>query len=151
MSQKLRDHQRSKCYAWERIHVEPYDCTPVPFDNIKAIVDYVWENEGLLHPPCVEPMPKQKHAAGDASRTTVRFESVTRTWIILHELGHSMSSTVGETEIFAEGLSNQHGAIFLGIYIQLLGRYLKMDVSALAHSAEAARLKVKLDARPVFL
>ena len=151
MYQKLRDHQRSKVYKWERTHIAPYDHTPVPYENIKAIVDYVWANEGLLYPPCVEPMPKQKHALGDATRTTVRFVPTTYSWVILHELSHALSSNIQETEILAEGLSNQHGAIFMGIYVNLLSKYLHLDVQELIQSAEAIGLRVNPFAKPVFL
>jgi hypothetical protein len=149
----IRDSQRSKVYAWEQVHVAPHDQRVVPFDWIKSIVDYVWEKEGLKHPPLVEPMPVQKHALGDASRTTVRFVKETRTWIILHELAHSMSSTVENVEINQrfEGKTNVHGAIFMGIYIQLLTRYLNLNFGSLVSSAEAMGLRVDPLARPVFL
>lgn len=140
----FRDRQRSSVYDWERIHVAPKDLNIVPFNSIQLIVNWIWEQEGLKYPPIVEEMPKQKHALGDALRTKVRFRETTYTWIILHELSHAMTSTV-------EDVSNGHGALFMGVYIQLLSRYLKLPFGELANSAEANGLRVKLDAKPVFL
>ena len=121
----------------------PCDKQVVPFCQIQSIVNYVWKQEGLLFPPMVDKMPKQNHNGGDATRTMVRFREQTFTWLILHELAHSMSSTV-------DNKSNRHGALFMGIYIQLLSRYLVMSFNDLATSAEASGLHVKLDANPVF-
>ena len=139
------DSQKSRVYAWERNVVAPFDKAPIhSFELIEKIVKYVWEREGLKYPPLVKEMPKQKHASGDGERTCVRFQLPTFNWIILHEVSHAMGGDIG-------GRNNQHGAIFMGLYIQLLSRYLKMDFQKLAASAEGCGLHVKLDARPVFL
>jgi hypothetical protein len=139
-----RDSQRSAVYSWENLNVAPHDRTVVPFAQIEAIVRYVWEREGLEYPPQVLPLPRQKHKGGDATRTTVRFGKSTYTWIILHELAHSMTSTV-------DSRSNVHGALFMGIYCKLLTRYLNIDLDMLMKTAEAANLQVQLEAIPVFL
>jgi hypothetical protein len=145
MAEKVRDSQRQKVYDWERSNVAPHDVNYIPLAQVQSIIDYVWAAEGLLYPPRAELLPKQiKKAAGDATRTCVRFRESTNTWIVLHELSHSMTSTV-------DNVSNQHGALFMGIYIQLLTRYLKLPFGELMESAEAAGLKVKADAKPVFL
>jgi hypothetical protein len=140
----MRDLQRSKVYAWERKNIAPHDLTPVAFHNVKAIVDYVWKSEGLLYPPLVESMPKQnKTAAGDAFRYRVRFTETTHTWIILHELAHSMTSDI-------DGNSNQHGSLFMSVYISLVSRYLKIPYATLRDTAAEAGLVVAEAARPVF-
>lgn len=139
------DLQRQKVYNWEREFVSPKDTNSLLLDKVQMIVNYVWQNEGLEYPPIVEPLPKRYiKVAGDATRTTVRFKEKTHTWIVLHELAHSMTSTV-------EGESNQHGALFVGIYVQLLSRYLNMNYGDLVDSIKDRGIKIKLDARPVFL
>jgi len=143
------DRQRSAVYQWENIHVAPHDTTIIPFDNIKAIVDWLWQQEGLKFPPLVEPMPKQKHALGDATRTIIRFKPTSYTWIVLHEVSHSMTASATIDHRYSIG--NKHGSLFMGVYIQLLSRYLKLPFGALAASAEANGLHFKLDARPIFL
>jgi hypothetical protein len=50
-----------------------------------------------------------------------------------------------------EGESNGHGAIFMGIYIQLISRYMKLSYTRLVDSAFEYGLRVRIDARPVFL
>lgn len=144
MISNLRDFQRSAVYAWETEFVSPRDTTPVEFANIQPIVNWIWQSEGLKYPPFVERLPKQKRKAGDATRTCVRFQEKTYTWIILHELAHALSSNVDDE-------TNMHGALFLGLFIQLLSRYLHIPISELAASAESKGLKFKLDARPAFL
>lgn len=142
---QVRDSQKSKVYKWEQEFVSPFDTMPVKFEAIKPIVDYVWDSEGLKHPPLVSRLPKQnKRCAATGSRLDVRFQDETYTWIILHELAHSMTGTF-------DGYSNHHGALYMGIYIQLLSRYLKLPFGELVKSAQQSGLAVKLDARPVFL
>ena len=139
-----RDRQRSAVYAWERKRVSPHDRSVVPFNQIEFVVHYIWEQEGLSYPPLVKPLPKQAHNAGDATRTVVRFSKRVPTWMILHELAHAMTSTV-------DGRSNEHGALFMGVFCKLLHKYLKMDFDELVMSAELAGLKVQPAATPVFL
>lgn len=143
----LIDSQRLRVYEWENVYVAPHDKTVVPFNHIQNIVDWVWDQEGLLYPPRVEPLPKQNtRNLGDATRTKVRFQTKASiyTWVILHELAHSMTSTVEED-------NNGHGSLYMGVYIQLLSRYLKLSYGQLADSAKANGLHIRLDARPVFI
>jgi hypothetical protein len=145
LDKTIRDFQKLKVYAWETEVISPKDTTSVPFHQIPSIVEYVWRNEGLNFPPKVLPLPKMiKKVCADGTRLEVRFQEVTKTWIILHELSHSMTCTF-------DHFSNVHGAQYLGIYLQLLGRYLKLDVQELARSAEKKGLKFNLMAKPVFL
>lgn len=138
------DKQRFVVYDWEREFISHRDTTIVPFNQIKTIVDYVWKMEGLNYPPLVERLHKNSKYGGDATRTKVRFQETTYTWIILHELSHSMATDV------LEG-SNLHGSLFLGIYMQLLNRYMGIPLGYLYDTATARGLVFKKDVRPVFL
>jgi len=138
-----RDRQRSAVYSWEDKTIAPHDTTAVPFDQIEFIVNHVWAKEGLEHPPQVIPIAKTAKGA-DATRIKVRFGKTTFTWIILHELAHSMTTQ-------HDGPSNKHGALFLGLYCQLVSRHLNFDFDLLAKSAEEWGLRIKRDAKPVWL
>lgn len=65
-------------------------------------------------------------------------------WLLLHEMAHALSST-------HEGESDGHGPAFMGLYIQLLGRYMRWCRDELLHSARADGIDVLPDARPCFL
>ncbi len=142
----MREFQQSAVYAWENKVIAPLDKTHVPFNQIESIVNYIWKMEGLCFPPKVEELPKQsRKVCARGCRTVVKFPKTgTYTWIIAHELSHVQTCDM-------DGKSNLHGALFLGIYLQLLGRYLKLDVVELAHSADAAGLEFNLEAKSVFI
>jgi hypothetical protein len=139
-----RDQQRQAVYDWEVQNVAPYDRTVVPFAQIESIVHHIWAAEGLEYPPLVVPLPANAKIAGKGDRTMVHFPTQTYTWIILHELSHSMTGV-------CDGRTNKHGSLFMGILCQLLNRYLNLPILILAESAEKAGLRVKLDAKPSFL
>lgn len=140
----MRDLQQGKVYKWEMKAIAPHDYTKVDFNAIEAIVKYVWDNEGLKYPPIVKLMAKQKLAGGTGNRNIVQFPESTYTWIILHELSHAMTCNVN-------GESNQHGALFLGIYMQLASRYLKIPMNILTESADKDGLRFNLEAKPAFV
>jgi hypothetical protein len=140
-----RDKQKQAVYDWEKTNIALHDTTKVPFDQIEKLVKFIWTMEGYEYPPQVIPLPKQcSKAAGDATRTTIRFKETTYTWIVIHEVAHSLTSN-------ADGTSNHHGALFMGLYCQLAARYLRLSFDELATSAEQAGLKVKRNARPVWI
>jgi hypothetical protein len=139
------DRQKSKTYRWEVSVVAPHDITPVPFDQIEMIVKHVWEQEGLEYPPLVKRLNKKcRKGSACAKRTKLKFHSETYTWIILHEMAHAMT-------MLSSGESNGHGSLFMGIFCQLLSRYLGFNFVDLVKTAQDAGLRVKPDASPVFL
>ncbi len=140
----VTDLQKSRVYRWESINVAPFDRTKVQFKSIESVVHYVWESEGYRYPPLVELLPSRcSKRLGDATRCVVRFREETQTWIILHELAHSMTSE-------ADGASNVHGALFMGIYCHLLSKYMRMDYTTLKLSARKFGLKVSDNTLAVF-
>jgi hypothetical protein len=141
----LSNNQQNRVYSWERRYIAHKDTTLVPYDMAEPIISYVWENEGLKYPPLLKPLDKRnKRVIACANRTEIFLPERVETWIILHELSHSMTCEF-------DGLSNLHGALFLGIYMGLLNRYLKIEYKYMTDSADSMGLKFKLDARPVFL
>jgi hypothetical protein len=140
-----RDHQRARVYAWEDRVVALRDPTTLPFAAAQGLVNAIWAEMGLHFPPAVEPMPAQATTRlADASRLTIRLPAHTPSWCILHELAHAMTST-------HDGVSDGHGAVFMGVYVRLLVRYMRLDAAWLHTSLDAAGIAVDSDARPVFL
>jgi hypothetical protein len=80
----------------------------------------------------------------DATRLLIRLADPTSSWCLLHELAHAMSCT-------HEGESDGHGRRFMGLYAQLLIRYLRIPADALCKSLHDADIDVDMDTRPVFL
>jgi hypothetical protein len=109
------------------------------------MVDAIWAELGLRYPPLVEPLPLQATAtAASANRLSIFLPEQTASWCLLHELAHAMTST-------EDGYSDGHGPVFLGVYVQLLARYMRLDVADLLRSLQDVGLSVDPTARPVFL
>ncbi|MFC3127552.1 hypothetical protein ACFOD4_21015 [Pseudoroseomonas globiformis] len=141
----MRDVQRSKLYAWEEREVAPRDGTVLLFPQIKPMVDALWLDLGLLFPPIVEPMPRQaRRRIADATRLCLRVPERLPSWVLLHELAHVLSST-------ADGEHDGHGPVFVGLYLQLLVRYLRLPEAELLCSLDRCGIEFDVDARPVML
>jgi len=138
------DKQREMVYKWERQYVAPHDTTPVSFANIENIIRYIWSEEGWDYPPMVELLPKNcTTISGDATRTIVRFEETTYSWIIIHEISHVLTST-------HDNRTNKHGSLFMGMYLHLLSKYLHVNYATLLWSAVIHGLKVSHKHTPVW-
>jgi hypothetical protein len=125
--------------------VAPHDPTEVPFTTAQGIVDAIWADMGLRYPPSVEPLPAQATATlARANRLSVMLPPRTPAWCLLHELAHAMTST-------ADGRSDGHGPAFMGVYLRLLARYLRLNPADLIRSATEAGIGVTGDARPAFI
>ena len=140
-----RDRQRQRVYAWEDRIIAPCDPTALPFPAAQAMVDAIWSDMGLCYPPTVVPLPRQAfRTIGRADRLSIALANQTPSWCLLHELAHAMTS-------HADGSSNGHGPIFMGIYVDLLVRYLRLDPQLLSDSVREAGIEMFRNARPVFV
>ena len=141
----VRDRQRSRVYAWEERFVAPRDTSSIAFADAQRMVDAIWADMGLQFPPKVVPLPANAHTTvADATRLCIRLPDQTPSWCLLHELAHAMSSTY-------EGESDGHGATFMGLYAQMLVRYLRLPLDVLSESLRGAAIEVDIRAKPVFL
>ncbi len=132
-----RDYQKSRCYAWENRHVGPVDHSEVAFKDIQAIVDYIWDKEGLKYPPRVVEMNPRKHAMGTGSRTQLEFkiDRTVPTWVIIHEVAHSLTSDL-------ESSIDGHGPVFVGAYMKLLDKHIPgLNLPVLMHTANISKVK----------
>ncbi len=117
----------------------------VNFAAAPAMVAAIWAEMGLRYPPSVERLPRHARVTmASANRLSLFLPEETPSWCLLHELAHAMSST-------QDGHSDGHGAIFVGLYVQLLARYLRLDAASLRDSLLAASIAVHMDAKPLFL
>ena len=125
--------------------VAPRDRSFIPFAAAQGMVDAIWSEMGLRYPPAVEPLPRHATATlASADRLTLLLPDRTPSWCLLHEIAHAMSTSV-------DGRSDGHGAIFMGLYVGLLVRYLRLDTAELLRSLRASGIAVAADARPVFV
>jgi len=140
-----RDRQRARVYAWEDRGVAPRDTSTLPYTAAKGMVGAIWADLGLRFPPEVDRLPGQaRRLQADASGLLVRLPQTMPSLLLLHEIAHALSSThIGE--------SDGHGPVFMGLYIQLLGGYMRWCRDELLHSARADGIQISPDARPRFL
>jgi hypothetical protein len=140
-----RDRQRSRVYAWEDREVAPHAPSVIAFAAAQGVVDGIWADMGLRYPPAVERLPRQaRRTVASANRLALYLPDEVPAWCLLHELAHAMSSS-------ADGASDGHGAVFIGLYVGMLVRYLRLDESALLGSLRDAGIEVARGAKPIFV
>ena len=109
------------------------------------MVDAIWSDMGLRYPPAVASLSRQATATiARANRLSILLADRTPSWCVLHELAHAMASD-------ADGRSDGHGPIFMGVYVRLIERYLRLDTRTLIDSLQDAGIEVTRDARPTFV
>ena len=121
------DYQRSKVYHWERVLPNGKHLS---YAEIAPFVARIWAAGGREYPPLVKPMPKQtRRWAGDATRSVLRFpDTGACERIVLHEIAHAMTATVN-------GDGNDHGPIFVAVYMKLLAKHLNQELTSLWYTA----------------
>jgi hypothetical protein len=125
--------------------VAPCDPTNLPFSAAQAVVNAIWWDMGLRYPPAVVPLARQATATiARADRLSILLPCRTPSWCVLHELAHAMTS-------HADGRSDGHGPLFMGVYVRLIVRYLRLDPDILVNSLQDAGIEIVCDARPVFV
>lgn len=123
----------------------PCDPTILLFSSAQAVVDAIWSDMGLRYPPAIVPLSRRATATmACANRLSIWLADRTPSWCVLHELAHAMTSD-------ADGRSDGHGPIFMGVYVRLIERYLRLDTRTLIDSLQDAGIEVTRDARPIFV
>lgn len=141
----MRDFQKQRVYDWEDKYVgTEYGGDRVEFDNIQSIIDHVWKEMGLEYPPIAIMFRKNAKKLGTSNRTHILFPQHASTWIILHEMAHSMTS---DHEL---GSSDRHGPRFVGVYMKLLEKFMNIPSSYLWWSATESGVKFDRFAKPVY-
>jgi hypothetical protein len=71
------------------------------------MVNAIWSDMDLRYPPAVERLSRRATATiASANRLSLSLPDRTPAWCLLHELAHSMSTTV-------DGRSDMHGPAFM--------------------------------------
>ena len=123
----------------------PRDHTTVAFASAQAMVDAIWSDMDLRYPPAVERLSRRATTTvASANRLSLCLPDRTPAWCLLHEIAHAMSTT-------DEGLSDGHGPVFMGLYVRMLVRYLRLDEARLLASLRETGISITRDARPVFV
>ena len=123
----------------------PSDPTILSFPDAQAVVDAIWSDMGLRYPPAVGRLAPQATATlARADRLSIWLVERTPSWFVLHELSHAMTSQ-------ADGRSDGHGPVFMGVYVRLLERYLRLDPRVLMDSLQDAGIAIARNAQPVFV
>ncbi len=123
----------------------PRDPSFISFPEAQAVVNAIWSEMDLLYPPKVEPLASQATTTvASADRLSIFLPERTPSWCLLHEIAHSMTTNL-------EGQSDGHGSLFMGVYVRLLARYLRLDLTELVRSLWTEKIQIEPDARPVFL
>jgi hypothetical protein len=125
--------------------VAPRDPSFILFPEVQGMVNAIWADMGLRYPPKVEPLPKQaRKTIATANRLSIFLGERTPSWCLLHELAHAMTSTI-------DGISDGHSEQFIGIYVKLLVKFLRLDSVELARSLMENSISMDAQARPLFL
>lgn len=142
---QVRDYQKSKCYAWEREVIAPKGGAFVAYDDAQNLVNFIWEAEGLKYPPQICRLdPRNTTAEATGGRFEVHIRDRVQTWVILHELAHSMTSNIHDQTV-------AHRAPWVGVYMNLVVKYLGIPLLVLAATATRMGVEYDVTARPVFL
>lgn len=145
MRRRRADRQRARVYAWEDQHVAPHGRDLLPFAAVQPMVNAIWAEMGLRYPPAIEPLPRQsRRLQADANRLRLRVPPELPSWVLLHELAHALSST-------HDGENDGHGPLFMGLYLQLLERYLRLPAATLEASLKQAGIAFDRMAKPAFV
>lgn len=138
------DRRARRVYAWEDQVVAPLDRSLVPFAQMQALVDHVWQGEGLRWPPRMQRRKRSRTTLATGSRLAISAPDSLPSWVLLHELAHAMTAD-------HDGHGDGHGAAFVGVYVRLLVRYCRIDRDRLAASLAASGIAWDPEARPRFL
>ncbi len=134
----MKDYQQYKVYSWESSFPEGQW---VPYDQCQSIIDYIWFDMKLKNSPRLKPLLGHKWA-GKANRLNVFLpERGASTKTIIHELAHSMTMNV-------DGLGHQHGPRFVGVYMVMLEKYIKLPMAMLVYTAKKDNVDFDLYAKP---
>jgi hypothetical protein len=142
------DYQRSAVYSWEQEYIAPKDKSSVDISIAPNIVKYIWEGEHLLYPPKVRLLATQSKKGGQANRSSIWLPPKSPTWVIIHEVAHSMNDSNDITDSLE---NDSHGPNYVGIYIKLLSKYLNISLPLMMYTLKRADIDFNLSARPLFL
>lgn len=157
MSRKLYGERDRAVYAWEHAHVDPHD-SRLELGVVGPVVDYVWSQLGLLHPPRLKLDGDMDPREGSGNRIQLNLHPAPYLSVVLHELAHSMDvsleTSAGATAIRPEsevGGGSYHDENWLGLYVMLLDKHVggrHFNYFWLMKSLQAYGLTMSLNPKP---
>lgn len=138
------DYQKNKVYNWEWQYVSPFSKDLINIKHIQNMINSIWSDMGLLYPPSVELLSKKNKNLGEATRISISFKEEVYSFIILHELAHCMTTEENGNCAF-------HGPLFVGMYVKLLVKYLRLNEEQLIKSLDDNKIDYNLNAKPLFI
>jgi hypothetical protein len=140
-----REYQKSKVYKWEHKHL--HDGKRISFADAQAYVNEVWASEGLKYPPIIQEQAKQTRkwaGAGNREGIWIPIEGSCER-VLLHELAHTLTMTIHGAP---EAEDSAHGADFVGMYIQLVSKYMGKSQFELWYTAKLEGVKFEMFVKP---
>lgn len=139
----MRDYQQTALYNWER---SLPDGGWIDISNAQAIVNYIWEKEGLHYPPTVQPIaPQTTKWAGQGGRLEIQLQPRVTMKTIIHEISHSMTGDIESQKTML------HGPWFVGVYVKLLEKYLNVPMPLMLYTLNEHNVDFDINAHPIFL
>lgn len=136
---RLRDNQRSRCYAWERAVTKGahYTGTMKTVDECVVFAKPIWRSERGRYGRAKVEMPllqssswgQRRALAHDDHRITLP-RWARNPWVILHEMAHLLTPR-----------DEAHGPRFVGVLIGLAARHLGYDADKLMAAADEIGLR----------
>jgi hypothetical protein len=137
-----RDHQRSRCYAWEDRYIHSRDTSLIHFAQAQSVVDYVWTKAGLTYPPKIRQLAKNAtRTAAKAGRIWIKVPaSGIKTTVLLHEIAHSLTCAAEDQCHY------HHGPRFVGVLMKLLCEHIPIfGIHELMRTAQAEGIDFNFD------
>ena len=147
---KVVDSQRLSCYRWEAaFHHEMLETTGkhhgfTTIENCAKYVEIILQKEGVTKIPEIKYTKRGSTSCawGDWKlKFLVNSDNKVAVDTIIHELAHIIDSSRGRNRAAEAG----HGPKFIGIYIDLLVRYLNVDRDFLERTARQHGLRIDYD------
>ena len=133
----MRDYQRTKVYNWEFTWLDKPSKSSMTKEAATEFINRVCSDYGCCVPN-IEIPTRGSSARGGVDRVVFPFTWALSPVVILHELSHHMTDL--------KYGRNRHGPYFVGVFIDLLNRYLNWDTATLIESAKLE----KIDTRPLY-
>ena len=147
---KVVDSQRLSCYRWEAaFHHEMLETTGkhhgfTTIENCAKYVEIILQKEGVTKIPEIKYTKRGSTSCawGDWKlKFLVNSDNKVSVDTIIHELAHIIDSSRGRNRMAEAG----HGPKFIGVYIDLLVRYLNVDRDFLERTARQHGLRIDYD------
>lgn len=149
---RARDFQRSKLYRWEDwVATRSEEADQEACMTLQEISLYA--QQVLKHYKITKKI-EIKDGRGTRRAYAYEYEAMgfpkvmRKNWIVLHECAHIITSYLFRHVNGSQKALSDHGPVFLGIYTELLVKFLRLDKDWLVSTAKDQGLKIWSDVTP---